>query len=198
MNKHLDDYLCKTYPKIFAERNLPMTQTCMCWGFPGDGWFHLIDALCNHIQNHIDHKDYRPADGFFNKVKLHVREFLFRFPRIFSYKFVNKFINVKWGYYPSGIPQVVAQQVKEKFGVLCFYYTGGDEYINSIVSFAEYLSGRICENCGVMNEHVGHTGEWITTVCAVCNKRPENWRIDNPEMVEAWQKRSLDAKNQNQ
>lgn len=55
MNKELDELLCSKYPKLFAQRNLPMTETCMCWGFDcGDGWFDLIDELCSTIQNYID------------------------------------------------------------------------------------------------------------------------------------------------
>ena len=55
MRKELDELLCKRYPKIFVQRNLPMEQTYMCWGFScGDGWFHLIDKLCRYIQLHVD------------------------------------------------------------------------------------------------------------------------------------------------
>lgn len=54
MRKELDDLLCKRYPAIFAERNMPMNQTCMCWGFEhGDGWFAIIDRLCSTIQQHL-------------------------------------------------------------------------------------------------------------------------------------------------
>jgi hypothetical protein len=32
MNKELEEQLYNKYPKLFKERSLPMTQTCMCWG----------------------------------------------------------------------------------------------------------------------------------------------------------------------
>ena len=58
MNQELDDYLCTTYPKLFSERNLPMSKTCMCWGFGcGDGWFNIINQLCQNIQCHLDWKN---------------------------------------------------------------------------------------------------------------------------------------------
>ena len=58
MKKELDELLCSKYPKLFVERNLPMSQTAMCWGFAcGDGWFNIIDRLCANIQNHIDWKN---------------------------------------------------------------------------------------------------------------------------------------------
>jgi len=55
MNKVLDDYLCKKYPKIFAERKLSPRESCLGRGFEcGNGWMPLIDSLCHNIQTHID------------------------------------------------------------------------------------------------------------------------------------------------
>jgi hypothetical protein len=55
MKQELDDKLCKKYPLMFAERNMPMTETCMCWGFEcGDGWYDLLDCLCYSIQKYLD------------------------------------------------------------------------------------------------------------------------------------------------
>lgn len=65
------------------------------------------------------------------------------------------------------IPQVVATQVKEKFGTLRFYYDGGNEYIDGIVSHTEYLSEFYCEECGTTNE-VGLTAGWYKTICKKC------------------------------
>lgn len=61
------------------------------------------------------------------------------------------------------VAQVVADQVKEKFGTLRFYYSGGDDYISGLVSMAESMSGAICEECG----KPGTTGGkgWIRTTC---------------------------------
>lgn len=51
MKKELQDKLFTKYPKIFAQRKLPMTQTCMCWGIEcGDGWYKIIDLLCELLQ----------------------------------------------------------------------------------------------------------------------------------------------------
>ena len=55
MKKELDEKLCEAFPKIFAQRGLPMNETCMCWGFEcGDGWYQLIYNLCDKIQKHCD------------------------------------------------------------------------------------------------------------------------------------------------
>jgi hypothetical protein len=42
MRKELDDLLCAVAPKLYAQRNIPSSQTCMCWGFPSEGWFSLL------------------------------------------------------------------------------------------------------------------------------------------------------------
>ena len=38
------------YPEIFRQKDLPMTETCMCWGIDcGDGWFDLLNELCQRL-----------------------------------------------------------------------------------------------------------------------------------------------------
>lgn len=60
MRQELDEALCAKYPKLFAQRHLPTTQTCMCWGFEcGDGWYDLIDRLCGCIQSYIDNNQHK-------------------------------------------------------------------------------------------------------------------------------------------
>jgi len=58
-------------------------------------------------------------------------------------------------------------QIKEKFSTLRFYYHGGDDEIAGMVSLAESLSGKICENCGT-TINVGCTSGWLTTLCESC------------------------------
>ena len=61
------------------------------------------------------------------------------------------------------MPQVVALQVKEKFGGLRFYCDGGNEYINGMIRLAEELSYHICDECG--NKGESNTDGWIATRC---------------------------------
>ena len=49
MKDELDKKLCQDYPGLYRQRNLPMNETCMCWGFPGDGWYKLIDELSRDL-----------------------------------------------------------------------------------------------------------------------------------------------------
>ena len=61
------------------------------------------------------------------------------------------------------VPQVVLDQVKEKFGTLRFYYSGGDDYIRGLVSMAESMSAVTCETCGKPGAQ--QRGGWIRTLC---------------------------------
>ena len=63
----------------------------------------------------------------------------------------------------EGCKQVVAVQVKEKFGGLRFYYEGGDEHISGMVRMAEEWADHSCEECGKPGK--SRSGGWIRTLC---------------------------------
>ena len=60
---------------------------------------------------------------------------------------------------------VVVQQVKEKFGTLRFYYTGGDDTVLGMVAYAEAISGMTCEVC-VDRGTTDWKRSWVRTVCS--------------------------------
>lgn len=70
------------------------------------------------------------------------------------------------------VSQVTADQVKEKFGTLRFYTTGGDSYTRGITTMAEAMSGRICEECGSPGKTGGQS--WISTLCEMHRNEYEN------------------------
>ena len=120
MNEKLQDKIFNDFPDLYQEKDLPMTQSCMCWGFEcGDGWFDIIYQLSKKISE-ID-------------------------------------------------PKCRAQQVKEKFGGLRFYISGGNEKIDELINLAEEESYKTCENCG-SKENVSQTDGWIKTLCENCRK----------------------------
>jgi hypothetical protein len=59
--------------------------------------------------------------------------------------------------------QVVVEQIKEKFGGLRFYYTGGDDQISGMVRMAEECAAHSCETCGAPGTSGGRG--WIKTLC---------------------------------
>jgi hypothetical protein len=67
------------------------------------------------------------------------------------------------------IEPIKIKNIKQKFGILDFYYTGGDDYIRGVVSMAISMSTKICEECGTI-ENVGRTtGSWIKVICKDCH-----------------------------
>ena len=61
------------------------------------------------------------------------------------------------------VPQVEVDQIKEKFGGLRFYYTGGDDEISGMVRMAEAWADVACEECGAAGKR--RSGGWIRTLC---------------------------------
>jgi hypothetical protein len=58
MSPELDKLLCERYPKIFADRHRSISESCMGWGFScGDGWFDVIDVLCERLQFEVEHNN---------------------------------------------------------------------------------------------------------------------------------------------
>ena len=66
-------------------------------------------------------------------------------------------------------PQVVASQVKEKFGGLRFYVDSATEEQFAAIHLAESMSYTICEICGT-TKGVGQTEGWINSLCQKCAK----------------------------
>lgn len=62
-----------------------------------------------------------------------------------------------------GGPQIVATQVKEKYGALRFYVRESNERQDLLIDFAEALSERICDVCG--SPGVLRTSGWQATRC---------------------------------
>lgn len=61
------------------------------------------------------------------------------------------------------VVQVVVGQIKEKFGGLRFYYSGGDDEISGMVRMAEAWANNTCETCGSPGKR--REGGWIKTLC---------------------------------
>lgn len=104
MNIKLEQKLYKKYPKLFKQRRLPITHSAMGFGCQhGDGWYWLLDNLCNYLQFQID---------------------------------------------KNGEKQIDFNTIKEKYGYLRIYTDSISKEMDSVIDFAEFLSGKICENCG--------------------------------------------------
>lgn len=154
MNRELDRQLVEKYPLIFRDRHEDMSKTAMCWGFAcGDGWFNIIDCLCASIQSHIDNVE--SSIEWTKKWNKNVLDTEYEWKAL-----VPRELRAV----PHRVPQVVATQIKEKFGGLRFYYSGGDAITDGMVNMAENLSYKTCETCGSPGELVTEGG-WYYTAC---------------------------------
>lgn len=174
MDQKLDETLCATYPKLFVNRHAPMQETCMCWGFDvGNGWYNIIDKLCGNIQHHIDWREQQIyyatkhneliAQCKAGNFELFEEDMKDVSNAEYKEKRKQELINGADRKIPEPCVQVTVDQVKEKFGTLRFYYSGGDEYIAGLVTMAESMSGVMCEECGNPGKRIG--GGWVTTLC---------------------------------
>lgn len=146
MTPELDQHIREKYPLIFSQP---------CELSVGDGWFDIIDALCANIQGHIDNVAEQRKWAI--KWNEDVNDT--------DYDWSNKasYIKREERKVPELIEQVVATQVKEKFGTLRFYYFGGDQYISGLEAMAESMTARICEECGKPGKRT--SGGWIRVLC---------------------------------
>jgi len=176
MNSELDKQLCEKYPKIFANRYGDMRETAMVWGFDvGDGWYNIIDALCANIQGRIDWREKtRKRDIEFNEAlqkaldgdKSALIEYhsMGKKPTDWHMDCVEQDLERKqFRKVEPETHQVVAAQVKEKFGTLRFYINAGDDVAYALVSLAESMSARTCETCGSPGKSRGRG--WIYVAC---------------------------------
>ena len=157
MNKELDEKLCADYPLIFGDRNKPMNQTAMCWGFScGDGWYNIIDTLCRLLTS-----EYRASKSQYEYWKDMVGKPCFgNTGDIVTQESVDA-RKAKMEELAAKVP--VASQVKEKFGGLRFYVQGATEKHWAYITFAESMSHRTCEECGAPGET--YTDGWHATLC---------------------------------
>jgi hypothetical protein len=85
-------------------------------------------------------------------------------------------------------------QIKEKYGTLRIYYTGGNAYIDGVVNMAEAMSGETCELCGAPGKRGGIS--WITTRCDKCTPSDKEPEDKEPEAFRELKIKRLEAINE--
>ena len=158
MNTELDKKLCETYPKIFVNRNKPMTETCMCWGFEcGDGWYNLLEALCEALT-------YTYTSG----IRIGTEYFDLPAPQAIVDQVKEKFGTLRFYYrldYGTEYMELCEKYPKDPD--LERWANEYRSYFDGIVHYAEILSGRTCEVTGKPGEmHVsgGTRYGWYRTL----------------------------------
>ena len=86
----------------------------------------------------------------------------------------------------------IVTQVKEKFGGLRFYISGGTEEYNRVIQRIEAQSFKVCEKCGQSGTPMtpdGNPHGWIKTICPKCGEtdnymKPMEWAEWEKERAE--------------
>lgn len=156
MRKEYSEYLCRKYPKIYPK---PTGKDPKELHEP----FELFGFECR--------------DGWFRLL-------------VWLSRYIQHYLdtqNEMAKKYPDTYPvidQVRAVQVKEKFGTLRFYTEGGNERTQSVIAFAEYLSGFICETTGKTDDIGYNKKGWIKTHHKSLAKKGDFHFVDDPELRE--------------
>jgi len=152
MDQELQNQLYEKYPNLFSNKDKGIKASCMAWGIEcNNGWYELLSSVCWRIsqyeKNIEDHKKYLAKQN----------------------KDIQQDFGIKIeGDEPEYFP-VKFDQVKEKYGGLRIYFSGGDDYVEGVIGMAEEYSYKICEVCG----NAGKTNKvgWITTLCDNCRNK---------------------------
>jgi len=173
MKPELEEKLLKKYPKIFRQRWLDPKDTCMCWGIETeDGWYFLIDNLCRCIQSRIDcnrHAVSYQVEASQVKEKFGTLRFYIDWVFIDDKKTeeLRAKLYKRWYKY---LPKF--KKILHKIKLLSYEenllenQSSAMNEIEGMISFAEHLSGRICESCGKEGKLTGKG--WVTTLCDKC------------------------------
>ena len=125
MNPELQEKLFNKYPKLFI-KNKPATKPFDQWGIEcWDGWFNILDNLCEYIQNYINNNKYE---------------------------------------------QIRFTQIKQKLSTLRIYHEPYNEKIQPAINYAEFLSSKVCEKCGALENVSRNSKGYILTLCDKCRK----------------------------
>jgi hypothetical protein len=144
MDAELQNKLYEKYSELFSNKHKSVMESCMSWGCEcGNGWYDILSSLCWMIKQHEDNIKWN-------------REYL--------EKNDPERLKEKPEYFP-----VKFDQIKEKYGGLRVYFSGGDEYIEGLVSMAESFSYQVCEACGQKGRP--NKGGWISTLCDNCRNK---------------------------
>lgn len=122
MDQELQNKLFEKYPNLFSNKDKGIHVSCMAWGCEiGNGWYELLSSLCHRITNHEENIEFRIKARNKNGRENDAADLTY-------------------------VP-VMFDQVKEKYGGLRVYFSGGDDYVFGAVSMAEEYSYKVCEVC---------------------------------------------------
>lgn len=156
--------LSKSYPELMEKSNIGDAIGV------GDGWFDIIDALCENI--------YRPLFSAKCKLKAAIE-----YPRDDNGAYLSA-CEVELNIQMESLPEIV--DIKEKFGGLRFYTYNTTERVEDLISFAESMAERTCEVCGSRGRQDNYAN-WIKTLCETHSRKPKDTEIQDGKIPPKFQ-----------
>ena len=137
------DTLYEKYPDLFINKDKTPMQSCMSFGIECNiGWYDIMSSVCYQITQR--EKNIKNNLEYCKKNNINPPA-------------------LETCYMP-----VTFDQVKEKYGGLRIYFSGGDDYVDGLISMAEEMSYKICERCGCPGS--SNKQGWIMTLCDKCRE----------------------------
>lgn len=190
--ENFEKYLMEKYPDLFYKKEDGSLE-CPCGAWVPEGWEMIIDELCGVIvrytkgvyksERKVTSKKYYLWGACYKVPTWFHTKFVKLFPKYDKweynkhfYKFIEKFRQNSFKYITFNkvfSPAVKIDQIKEKFGGLRFYYSGGDKQVAGMVFFAEYLCGKTCEVSGEKGE-LCSSGGWYKTLAPKLRQEERN------------------------
>ncbi len=144
----LFEQLAKAYPDLMQKSRQEHLGV-------GEGWFTIIKTLCGLISYRVSQARYKIGYALENPGSKYIKPM--------------EELEAELAAAIEELP--VIDQIKEKFGGLRFYYSGGDDRIENYVGFAEAMAYHTCEECGAPGE-ARNTG-WVKVRCDKHHKEHE-------------------------
>lgn len=125
MNIELTEKLVSKYPSIFAQYGGDPKDTSMAYGIEcGNGWFDIIDTLCNTIQSEVDHINFN-YEVSLRCEAVQVKE------KYGSLRFYIHF------FFDENLDELNMKRVEMSMNI-----------IHGAITMAERMTAKICETCG--------------------------------------------------
>ena len=117
----------------------------------------LASKFCNILSRTFDpYAPYRPKDKGWWTIPQEIQEKVEKSRRRKFQKKIyalrNKYFDASSTFYSLSPERVYIDQIKQKFGELRFYYTGGDDVVSGMVLHAERIASNTCPNTGNKKE----------------------------------------------
>lgn len=183
--EEFEKHMAEKYPRYFGEGK-------HYGGFSiGEGWYPIIESLISQIDHYTKwRRNMRVYDLRMNRAQEKGRDALLKFvskgrePTMWDESRVDEILEGGGYKIPTKkVNWIQVDQIKEKFGGLRFYYSGGDAHIAGMVDMAESWAAHTCEKCG--NKGTRREGGWLRTLCdtheAEHQQRLKNMRSEDDE-----------------